>query len=229
MIKYDFSLLAAPPAGEGEGDEWLNARRGRITASKRAHMILHSRKATLNSMMDEMGEELQHPAGDGFSSAATNHGHAFENQAIGEYQMMRLTGGKIDRNPGMLVHPDFDIASATPDFFEGADITGQIKCPYKLKNHLNLLHFGVKMVNSSYYTQVQFESFVSQRPNIAFVSYHPEAPATNQVYIELMCRDESMHAKFVEKLVEIEHMLVNHERYEVKKPVAGVDGIPDIF
>jgi hypothetical protein len=229
MIEYDFSLLTPPPEGEQNTEEWLNARRGRITASKRAHQILNSRKLTLNLMMDEMAQELTRPAEDWGGNAATRHGHAFEDQAIDEYRMARLSFGEIERSPGMFVHPEFDIASATPDFFEGESTTGQIKCPYKLKNHLNLLHFGVRMVNPAYYTQVQFESFVTRRPHIVFVSYHPEAPATNQLYIEGIDADRQMHEAFRAKLSEINHMLVNNERYDVAEPVAGIDGIPDIF
>ena len=143
--------------------------------------------------------------------------------------MMRLTPGKIDTSPGMIVHPDFDIASATPDFFQGDDITGQAKNPAKLKNHLKLLHFGVKMVNPVYYSQVQFESFVTGRPKIVFISYSPEAPSTNQLYIEEMDADEALHDKFREKLTEINWMLVNHARYTVKKKAVGIDAIPTIF
>lgn len=229
LTKYDFSLLTPPPQGESNTQEWLNSRRGRITASKRAHMIINSRRATLNRMMDKMADELHHPAEDGYSGKWTEHGHAFERQSIGEYNMMRLTTGEIDYSPGMFIHPQFDIASATPDFFQGDDITGQAKNPGKLKNHLNLLHFGVKMVNPTYYTQVQFESFVTGRPKIVFISYHPEAPATNQLYIEEIDADKAMQAQFHEKLKEIEWMLVNNARYTVKKKSTGIDAIPDLF
>jgi hypothetical protein len=230
---YDFSLLYQPEdVSVGipqDTQEWLDARRGRITASKRAHAILHSREETIGRMMDEMATELHFPAEDGYSGKATEHGHAFEDQAINEYDMARLTAGVITKTPGMFVHPKHDIASATPDFFEGQDTTGQIKCPYKLKNHLNLLHFGVRMVNLGYYTQVQFESFITSRPNIVFVSYHPDAPATNQVYIETIPRDEYMHEKFDTMLTRVHHDLVNNIRPKKKITKAGVDGIPSLF
>lgn len=229
MTPYDFSLLTPPPQGESNTEEWFASRRGRITASLRAHMILNSRKETLNKMMDDMAEELKHPPSDGFSNRYTEHGHAFEPQAIGEYNMMRLTGGIIERSPGMHVHPQFDIASATPDFFEGDDTTGQVKCPYKLKNHLNLLHFGVEMVSAAYYTQVQFEAYVTERERIVFISYHPDAPSTNQLYIEEVPVNIGMHENFTKKLTEINHMLVNDERYPSTKTATGIDAIPDLF
>jgi len=233
MIKYDFSLLYQPEdksVGIPQNtQDWLDARRGRITASKRAHMILFSRPKTIASMMDAMAQELTEEATDGWSGTAAEHGHAFEEQAINEYSMMRLTFGDIVKTPGMFVHPEFDIASATPDFFEGDDTTGQIKCPYKLKNHLELLHFGCKMVNAKYYTQVQFESFVTGRPRIMFVSYHPDAPATNQVHIEEIPRDEQMQEQFAAKLTEINHMLVNDQRPTFKNEIPGADGIPELF
>jgi len=229
LAKYDFSLLTAPPKGESNTQAWLDARRGRITASKRAHMILNCRRKTLNRMMDEMAEELRHPAEEGFGGKFTEHGHAFEAQSIGEYNMSRLAGGKLNRNPGMRVHPEFDIASATPDFLEGDDTTGQAKNPFFLNNHLRLLHWGVKKTNIEYYTQVQFESFVTQRPKIVIISYHPDAKILNQLSIERLDRDEEMHEKFNEKLKEIEWMLTNHARYNVKEMPSGVDAIPDLF
>jgi len=229
LVKYNFSLLTLPPPGETGTQAWLDARRGRITASKRAHMILTSRRVTLNRMMDEMASELHKPAEDGYSGKFTEHGHAFEAQSIGEYNMSRLTAGEINRSPGMIVHPSFDIASATPDFLEGEDTTGQCKNPFFLANHLNFLHWGVKTTNIAYYTQVQFESFVTRRPKIVFISYHPDAKPTNQLSIELLDRDEEMHEKFTRKLEEIEWMLTNNARYNVKEKPAGIDAIPDMF
>jgi len=235
MIKYDFSLLYRPSPEEVEHgipqntEHWLSARRGRVTASKRAHQILYSRNATLNIMMDQMALELTAPVEDGFSNAATAHGHAFEDQAIGEYDMMRLSFDKIINTPGMFVHPEFDVASATPDFFEGDDVTGQVKCPFKMKNHLALLHFGCRSVNANYYTQVQFESFVTGRPKIVFISYHPDAPATNQLYIEEIDACEKTHDTFRGQLERITHFLVNDERYAEKKIITDLDSIPSLF
>jgi len=229
MTPFDFSLLTPPPEGEQNTQGWLDARRGRITASSRAHKLITGRDSTLSLMMDEMAEELKHPASDGFSNRYTEHGHAFEGQAIGDYDMMRLSFDPIIVNPGMFVHSEFDIASATPDFLEGDDISGQVKCPYMAKNHLNLLHFGCRMVSDKYYTQVQFEAFVTARKRIVFVSYHPDVPATNQLYHEEVPLDNEMQDKFYRKLTEINHMLVNDERFEEKKNTVGIDGIPDLW
>lgn len=230
LIKYDFSLLTLPPKGESNTQAWLDARRGRITASKRAHMIVYAKRATLNRMMDEMAEELKHPAADGYSGVFTEHGHAFESQSIGEYNMGRLSKASLNRSPGMFVHPRFDIASATPDFLEGDDITGQAKNPFYLSNHMRLLHWGVKRTKLSYYTQVQFESFVTGRPKIVVISYHPDAsPAENQLSIEYLAKDKAMHKKFEERLTEIEWMLANNARYTVKEKATGVDAIPELF
>lgn len=243
MIPYDFSLLVAAKEGgiPQNTDEWLRARCGRITASKRAYQILTGRDATIAKMMDDMATELTGPVEEHVGNRYTEHGHAFEDQAIGEYRMMRMTDGEIVRTPGMFVHPEFDIASATPDFFEGDDTTGQIKCPYKEANHYKLLHWGVAPTECTeghpqYYCQVQFESFVTGRPRIAFVSYHPTVPAVDQVYIEIIERDEAMHARFAETLNWINDMLVNEpvrqefeERIQSTKKVQGIDGLPDLF
>ena len=245
MTPYDFALLIQPEdVSKGiseDSDLWLPARRGRITASKRAYMLLNSRPETLVNMMEEMSVELTQPAKEGFSNKYTEHGHVFEDQAISEYDMMRLSFDDILRKPGLFVHPDFDIASATPDFFEGDDITGQVKCPYKKANHDKLLHWGVapKAATSGhpqYYCQVQFESFVTGRDRIVFISYHPEAPVTEQVYIEEIDKDQAMHQKFRDKINWINHLLVNHEQREEhatehskRKNLDSLDDIPSLF
>lgn len=245
MTPYDFSLLYQPPdksVGIPQNtQEWLDARRGRVTASSRAFKLLYSTDQTILNMMEEMAQELLTPAEEQRGNRYTEHGHAFEDQAIGEYQMMRLSSGLIVRTPGMFVHPDFDIASATPDFLEGDDATGQVKCPYKDANHYRLMHWGVAPTKSTdgdrqYYSQVQFESFIMKRPLIKFVSYHPGVPAEDQVYIEEMEQDDKMHARFRERLEWINDMLVNHhvrEAFEAKiterKTNKGVDGIPMLF
>ncbi len=234
MIPYDFKLLYQPTPEElihgipQNTEHWLNARRGRVTASKRAHQILYSRDATLDLMMDRMGDEMTRPAEDGYSGKAAQHGHDFEEQAIDEYDMMRLSSGDVRKTPGMFVHPVFDIASATPDFFEGDDVTGQVKCP-QMKNHLSLLHFGCRMVSANYYTQVQFEAFVTGRPKIIFISYHPDAPATNQLFIEEIEVCEKTQDKFRQRLELITHMLVNNERLGEKEKASGIDTIPLLF
>ncbi len=180
-------------------------------------------------MMDQMGEELNHPAGKNFRSAYTDHGHAFEAQAIDEYDMARLTFGEITKEPGLFVHPIFDIASATPDFFVDDDVSGQVKCPALLKNHNALLHFGCRKVNAKYFTQVQFEAFVTGRSKIVFVSYHPDARSTNQIHVEEIEVCQKTQDKFMEKLAIINHMLVNGMRFkkETDDPLDG--GIPDLF
>jgi hypothetical protein len=85
------------------------------------------------------------------------------------------------------------------------------------------------MVNAKYWTQVQFESFVTGRQHIVFVSYHPDAPSTNQLYSEVVPRCEATHDKFRERLTLINHMLVNNERFAVKEIPNDLDSIPNLF
>jgi hypothetical protein len=61
------------------------------------------------------------------------------------------------------------------------------------------------------------------------VSYHPDAPATNQLYIEEIAADPAIHERFASRLEWINHHLVNNTRPETKKIMAGIDGIPDLF
>ena len=55
------------------------------------------------------------------------------------------------------------------------------------------------------------------------------APATNQLHYENIAVDNKMHDLFYKRLTDINHMLVNNIRPDVKRSMPGVDGIPDLF
>ena len=229
-MRYEFSKLVhvKDPLPQNT-PEWLMARQGRITASDRAHKLIVGSDRTIGLMMQKMAAELGEEPVEWKGNRATRHGHAFEDQAIGEYRMRSLDLREIVRAPGFHVHPKFQIAGATPDFFHGDDITGQIKCPYNPKNHLALLHRNLREVNDKYYVQVQFESFVSGRPRIVFVSYHPDVPAVNQLHVAEIPLDEEMHRKFEERLTWITSMLVQGQTPGDTEKEIGVDNIPNLF
>lgn len=230
MTQYDFDKLVKveKPIPQNT-DEWLMARQGRVTASDRAYKLINSRQTTINLMMDKMADELGVQPEEWSGVVATRHGHTFEDQAIGEYEMARLGLDPVVRSPGFHVHPTWTVAGATPDFFEGDDITGQIKCPYKIKNHNDLLHFGVAVVQPKYYVQVQFEGFVTGRPRIMFVSYHPDAPSVNQLHFEEVPLDLEMQSLFARKMEVLEDNLRDNARPGKVMKSYGIDELPPLF
>ena len=208
-----------------EGEDWMRARMGRITASDRASRILMGDKAA-NQVLDEMEFELRNgkPFSEFKGNWATRHGNRFEDQALAEYDMARLSDGPMTRKPGFTVSRESPILGASPDFLIGADTVGQVKCPARTSNHIALLYGGP----GKYIGQIQCESLVTGRKNIVFITYDPRVPAVQQLADHELERDEELHQKWIARVLEMEEMLFSGRRYTIGR-VRVEDGIPALF
>lgn len=204
--------------------EWYTARRGRITASKRAETIAVGGAGAWANMRTEIDYELSPGyVREELGNKYTQWGNDNEAQAIANAEL-ELGASTIE--PGFLLHPEHDEAGATPDFFIDSDISGQIKCPYYAKNHLKFVYD--KTLPSTYYHQVQFEAWISQRKKIIFMSYDPRQPlATRCAIIEL---DASMQLwdKFDSQL-QVFRKFYEREQTPTQAKFLGFDGIPELF
>ena len=164
-------------------DEWYMARLGRITASSRAGRIASGNPTVLNAVLAELRYELEY--GEPYSKFKGNrhtaHGTRFEEQAFREYDLADLEMTEKVYEPGFMVHPEIPILAATPDFLEGEDTIGEIKCPSKPGRHLAMWHHGM---DAQYLYQVQAQSLVTGRPRIVFISYDPRAVLQQRLYVE---------------------------------------------
>ncbi len=212
-------------------DEWFECRRGRITASERMHVAVHGTKKAKNKMLDELEAELQpgwvHV---GSGSRYTEWGHQHEDEARRNVAFM------FDADlyePGLLVEPRCPIIAVTPDFRVRAPVieqwvaTGELKCPYYLRNHMRLVTDGLRS-NAVYATQVQTQMMVTRDPVSWFCSYHPDLPPGEQLYREIVEADTSLHNRMLEAASELSSMLLSGRRYGTGRTVAAT-GIPQIF
>jgi hypothetical protein len=203
-------------------DEWFRARLGRITASVRAHTIAQGREYEWSKMRAELLDEMRPDyVSNPFSNDATRWGQDHEAQAIANIE---LETGLTLWEPGFVFHSELDYAGATPDFFAEANISGQIKCPFNPKYHLETVHS--QRVPTKYFHQVQFESYISRRPRILFASYDPRQPLATRLALVWMEADPLLHQMFDKRLRDFYDFF--HNGAAVAK-LTVVDGIPNIF
>lgn len=202
-------------------DDWFKARLGRITASVRAHTIAQGKEFEWGRLRDELkAEMLPDYVSNPFSNEATRWGQDHEAQAIANVE---LETGLTLWEPGFVFHPELDYAGATPDFFADETVTGQIKCPFNPKYHLETVRS--QKVPTKYFHQVQFESYISRRERILFCSFDPRQPLATRLCMIWMNADPLLHERFdicLRKFYDFFH----------SKGVVGklaVDGIPNIF
>jgi hypothetical protein len=208
-----------------ESDDWARARLGRITASDRAGRVLLGDKQA-NQVLDELEFELREgrPFSEFKGNWATRHGNKFEDQALAEYNMARLSGEEMVCKPGFTVSRGCQILGASPDFLIGEDTVGQVKCPAITGNHVSLLYGGP----GKYKNQIQCESLVTGRPNIIFITYDPRMPSVQQLGSHELLRDEKLQTRLMMRALQMEEMLFSGRRYTIGR--ARVEaGIPALF
>jgi len=215
-------------------DEWFECRRGRITASERMHVAVYGTRKAKNKMLDDLEFELKsgqdwNQSKFGESNKYTEWGNKHEAEALRSVEFM------FDVNayqPGLLVHEAVPIIAVTPDFrvtkLTGQlAVTGELKCPYYLRNHMKWVTDGVQ-ANPVYATQVQTQLLVTGDPLAWFCSYHPDLPPGDQLHREVVEPDLALHELMLEKAQEIADMLLSGRRYGTGRTVAAT-GIPQIF
>lgn len=194
------TIRANPP--KSLSPEWFQSRRGRITASKRAGIVLQGTpenwRLLRQELIHEMSADWEH---EDIDSVPMKWGRDHEREALDAIQeaLGELT------EPGLVLHPDFDFAGATPDGLVGSGITVQVKCPYQSKNHIQTLIDS--RMKSEYYIQVQFEAFVTGRPIIIFATYDPRQSAARRLGMIDVPVNENMQNKFADRLEEFRKYL----------------------
>jgi len=222
MLDQLFPVTAPiPPLTE----EWHKARLGRITASSRASRIVSGNPKVLNAVLAELRYEIenQEPYSTFTGNRHTEHGQRWEKQAFLEYDLLDLEMRTKVYEPGFMVHPELTILGATPDFLEGDDTTGQIKCPSKGENHLKMWHHGI---DKGYVCQVNTEALVTGRGKIVFISYDPRAVTTQRLFVQRLEPDEGLQKRVLENARLIQHAL-EHGGI-IAKPTID-DGVPSLF
>jgi hypothetical protein len=193
-------------------DLWWNSRRGKVTSSKRLYTVLYGTVAAKNKMLDDLEAELA----DGFTwpaeaqGAALSWGKDHETQAR---NLIELMHDVKTYEPGFLCHTDVPILACTPDYaIVGADITGEIKCPYKPENHQKLFLQGLKS-NEKYVVQVQGQMLITSSACGWFSSFDPRATHAMRLSRETILPDDEMQTSMLHGCEKIASMLHSGSRF----------------
>jgi putative phage-type endonuclease len=169
--------------------EWLEARLGRVTASRIADVMAKGRggkpSATrANYCAQLVVERLTRVATEGFTSAAMQHGTETEPQARATYTLM--TFNAVDQ-VGFVPHPSIEMAGASPDGLIGASGLIEIKCPNSATHIATLCGGGI---DDKYIKQMQFQMACTGRDWCDFVSFDPRLPDELQLFVQRVQRDD---------------------------------------
>lgn len=174
---------------EQGSDEWRLARCGRITASRIPDVVAQGKggkpSATRARYVTELALERikRVPAESSFTSWDIKRGIEREPMAADLYEWR---SGLIVSKVGLVLHPTMDFAAASPDRLVGEDGLAQFKCPTDTTHSESI---RTRKIDGGYIKQMQFEMACTGRLWCDFVSYHPDFPSEQQLFVQRVPRD----------------------------------------
>lgn len=193
--------------------EWFAARIGMLTASrisaaitkrKRGEGDLAARRALKLRLLAEIATDLN---ADNYVSPAMEHGIENEPRARAEYEIR--TGFSVEP-VGLLLHPEFKWAAASPDGYIAPNGLLEIKCP-DTATHFEYLEQGT--IPSEYIDQIDWQ-MACAGPEIEwvdFVSFDPRVKNDDlKIFIVRRERDnkaiaekENLAMAFMEEMTQL--------------------------
>ena len=177
-------------------EEWLDARRGVLTASNFSKVVTSTGKPSKSQddlVLELVAQSLLDEVEETFMSDDMHRGMDLEPLARRAYQ--EETFNAVDE-VGFMVS-DSDEFGYSPDGIIDDDGLIEIKCP-KAKNHLKYL--SEEKLPTKYVAQVQGGLLVSGRKWCDFVSFHPDIKLNEGLFIVRVERDEDFIAKLLEEI-----------------------------
>jgi len=173
------------------GHTWRSLRAGRITGTA-FRCMANGTEAGREKLCQRIADERRHGyvAKEGFISEAMQRGIELEAEAREMFEIgMR---GQIQEVG--FVEMD-DLVGCSPDgFIVGWGSGIEIKCPAK-KTHERYLKEGSKAWMSSYRWQVQGSMWVTRLERWYFVSYNPDLPTHQRLFVDEVFPDRESFAK----------------------------------
>ena len=179
--------------------EWLEVRRGKITASRIADVMDFLKKggegaSRRNYRTELLAERLTGRGEDHYVSPEMEWGTEFEPLARAAYEIAQDV--MVDQ-VGFALHPDFDFAGSSPDGLVGDNGYVEFKCP-KTTTHLKWMQAGI--VPEEHQEQCLFNMRCAERGWADFVSYDPRLPDGLRIFVVRMDRDEERIARIDEEV-----------------------------
>lgn len=174
-------------------EAWLQARVGKVTASRVADVVAKTKTgwgaSRANYMAELIAERLTGQPAEKFTNAAMIWGSETEPQARAAYEFFQ---DETVVQVGLVPHPTIKDSAASPDGYVGEDGLVEIKCP-NTATHIDTLLGG--SVPSKYETQMQWQMACTGRKWCDFVSYDPRLPANLCLFVGRVNRDDARIAE----------------------------------
>ncbi len=168
--------------------EWLELRKGKVTASKVADVLAKTKTGVSASRGNYLIElAIQRVTGvieESFTNAAMQWGKDNEHVARALYEAQ--TGTFVDQVP-FVDHPTIEWFGCSPDGLVGTDGLVEIKCPNS-KTHWE--YFKKNAPPTNYIIQMQAQMACTNTQWCDFVSYDPRMPEQSQLLIVRIDRDD---------------------------------------
>lgn len=204
--------------------EWLQARAGKVTASRVADVVARTKTgwgaSRANYMAELISERLTGVPASSFTNAAMQWGTDTEPQARTAYaRHMQIAVEEV----GFIDHPLIAMSGASPDGLI-VDQPGlvEIKCP-NTATHIDTLL--LRSVPGKYLTQIYWQMACTGRQWCDFVSYDPRLPENMQLFVQRVDRDSAEIARLEEMVEEFlaeldDRIFALKQIYEIKKEAA---------
>tara|TARA_R110000744_G_scaffold107013_8_gene203453 strand:+ start:3045 stop:3659 length:615 start_codon:yes stop_codon:yes gene_type:complete len=174
---------------EQGSQEWLQARSGKVTASRVADVIAKTKSGygsgRANYMAELIAETLtKTPAPNIRVNAAMQWGTDTEPQARAAYEF--FTDNSVVEK-GLIDHPIIPMTAASPDGLVGTDGLVEIKCPNTATHIATLIK---QKAPTKYNAQMQWQMACIEKKWCDFVSFDPRLPDDLQIFIQRVERDD---------------------------------------
>lgn len=189
-------------------DEWLEARRGRITGSRAGSMFSKHDKAPLKAFYEIIAERVAVPKDD---EAAMDRGTRLEDEAIKRFE--KETKKKVDTSLVIWAREDDANIAVSPDGFIGKTEAVECKC---LNSAAHIEAFLTNRIPSEYEGQrIQYFVVNDKLKTLHFVFYDPRLPKIDYFEIEVTRKEVQgqvdeyleMEREALKKIADIERQL----------------------
>ena len=209
--------------------EWIEARIGKVTASRICDVLAEVKKGEAatrrNYRAEIVVETLTGLPADNYVSKEMQWGIDTEPLARAAYE---LANDVMVTTVGFANHPTIARFGASPDGLVGEDGLVEIKCP-NTATHLDYLLAGE--VPADYQPQMLVAMACTGRDWCDFVSFDPRMPAHLQLFVRRFQRENfriaEIEAKVEKFLAEVDEMILRLDPPSPKAPQPAVQLMED--
>lgn len=160
---------------EQGSDAWFAARAGKLTASRVKALVAKTKSGYSTSranMITQLAlERMTGVVEPTYSNAAMQRGNDLEGEARNFYSFQRDVA---ITEVGMVIHPEYDFITCSPDGLIDDDGLVEIKCPFSMAKMVSYLEKDAHA--KEYRVQLQMQLLVTNRQYVDVVGYDPRFP-----------------------------------------------------